>query len=178
VSQSNPSSTQWMSPDLLLPYLSVSLSVNVLVCTLTVLRLMYHRACISKAFGPEYGVLYTSIASMMIESAVVYAIGSLLYLISYGANSPLDNAFCQILGEAQVSCDCFIHLFIQVVVTDLGWFPEFVPHTTRPSLRFLSSIEFPRARPGRETFPGVLRPPTLLSYGGWIPRLRTSLRRL
>lgn len=93
-----------MSFSFLFPYLSVSLAINILICILTVLRLLYHRACISKVLGPGYGVLYASFAAMIVESAAVYAICSLLYLIPYATNSPLANAFLQILGEAQVTC--------------------------------------------------------------------------
>ncbi|KAF8128607.1 hypothetical protein EV363DRAFT_1340098 [Boletus edulis] len=92
----------WMSFSLLFPYLSVSLAINIFICILTVLRLLYHRACISKVLGSGYGVLYASFATMIVESAAVYSICSLLYLVPYAINSPLANAFLQILGEAQV----------------------------------------------------------------------------
>lgn len=92
-----------MSFTLLFPYISVSLAINVCICGLTVVRLLYHRACISKALGPGYGTLYASFAAMIVESAAVYSIGSLLYLVAYAVNSPLANAFLQTLGVAQVS---------------------------------------------------------------------------
>ncbi|KAH0831246.1 hypothetical protein J3R83DRAFT_13860 [Lanmaoa asiatica] len=102
VSQPAQSATGWMSFSFLFPYLSVSLAINIFICILTVLRLLYHRACISRVLGPGYGMLYTSFAAMIVESAAVYAICSLLYLVPYAINSPLANAFMQILGEAQV----------------------------------------------------------------------------
>lgn len=105
-----------MSFSFLFPYLSVSLAINILICILTVLRLLYHRACISKALGPAYGFLYASFATMIVESAAVYAICSLLYLVPYATNSPLANAFLQILGEAQVTCS--LAQFFVVSATD------------------------------------------------------------
>ncbi|KAF8439731.1 hypothetical protein L210DRAFT_3401674 [Boletus edulis BED1] len=101
-SQPSQSTTSWMSFDLLFPYLSISLTINILICILTVVRLLYHRARITKALGPGYGMLYASFASMIIESAAVFSISSVLYLVSYAVNSPLANAFVQTLGQAQV----------------------------------------------------------------------------
>ena len=112
----HPSGTGWMSFTFLFPYLSVSLAINILICILTVVRLLYHRACISKVLGPAYGMLYASFAAMIVESAAVYAICSLFYLIPFAASSPLADAFLQILGEAQVTC--FLIQFLVVPVTD------------------------------------------------------------
>lgn len=98
------SGSGWMSFSFLFPYLSVSLAINILICILTVVRLLYHRACISKVLGPAYGMLYAGFAAMIIESAAVYAICSLLYLVPFAVNSPMAAAFLQILGEAQVTC--------------------------------------------------------------------------
>lgn len=93
-----------MSLTFLFPYLSVSLAINIIICILTVLRLLHHRACIAKVLGPAYGALYASFAAMIVESAAVYAVCSLLYLVPFALDSPLAAAFLQILGEAQVTC--------------------------------------------------------------------------
>lgn len=98
------SATGWMSFSFLFPYLSVSLGINVFICLLTVVRLLYHRARISKALGPGYGRLYAGFATVIVESAAVFSICSLLYLVPYAVGSPLANASMQVLGEAQVAC--------------------------------------------------------------------------
>jgi len=43
---------------------------------------------------------------MIIESASIYSICSLLYIIPFAIGNPLANAFLQMLGMAQVR-DCF-----------------------------------------------------------------------
>lgn len=91
-----------MSLSLLFPYLSVSLASTLSVSCLTVLRFMYHRSHIAKILGGSHGTIYVSFAAMIIESASIYAICSLLYIIPYATGSPLANAFLQILGMAQV----------------------------------------------------------------------------
>ncbi|KAH7928341.1 hypothetical protein BV22DRAFT_1044714 [Leucogyrophana mollusca] len=102
VSSPAQDATGWMSFSFLFPYLSVSLAINVIVSILTAGRLLYHRRRISRVLGPGHGALYTSFAAMIVESAAVYSVVSLLYLIPYAVNSPLANAFMQILGEAQI----------------------------------------------------------------------------
>ncbi|KAF8549691.1 hypothetical protein OG21DRAFT_1469737 [Imleria badia] len=96
------SATGWMSFSFLFPYISVSLGINVFISILTVLRLLYHRARISKALGPGYGRLYAGFATIIVESAAVFSICSLLYLVPYAVGSPFANASMQALGEAQV----------------------------------------------------------------------------
>jgi hypothetical protein len=46
--------------------------------------------------------MYASFAAIIIESAAIYSICSLLYLVPYTLNSPISYAFMQLLGEAQV----------------------------------------------------------------------------
>ncbi|KAH7910908.1 hypothetical protein BJ138DRAFT_48492 [Hygrophoropsis aurantiaca] len=102
VSSPAQDATGWMSFSFLFPYLSVSLAINVIISILTAGRLLYHRRRILHVLGPGHGALYTSFAAMIVESAAVYSVVSLLYLIPYAVNSPLANAFMQILGEAQI----------------------------------------------------------------------------
>ncbi|KAF9224916.1 hypothetical protein BS17DRAFT_879697 [Gyrodon lividus] len=102
VSRPVQSASGWMSFSFLFPYISVSLAINILISILTVTRLLYHRARISRVLGPGHGMIYATGAAMIVESASVYSICSLLYLIPYGARSQLANSFMQILGEAQI----------------------------------------------------------------------------
>lgn len=140
-----------MSFSFLFPYISVSLAINILICILTVLRLLYHRACISKALGPAYGFLYASFAAMIVESAAVYSICSLLYLVPYAINSPLADAFMQILGEAQVTCS-LPHSSV-VLAAD---HPLQICRSLHP---FSSSTVFPRVKPGDKIWLHAVRPP-------------------
>ena len=69
-----------------------------------VARLLVFRWRISRALGSKFGSQYTSIAAMLIESAVIYSAGALLFLVPFALNSPLSNMFIQVLSEIQV---CF-----------------------------------------------------------------------
>lgn len=91
----------WMSYSLLFPYLSVSLASTIFISTLTVLRFLYHRNRVSNVLGQGHGSVYWNFSTMIIESAAIYAICSLLYIVPYAVGSPMANAFMQILGMAQ-----------------------------------------------------------------------------
>ncbi|KAG2125017.1 hypothetical protein DEU56DRAFT_585563 [Suillus clintonianus] len=110
MSRPTKSTTGWMSIRLLFPYTCVALAINIFVSLLTVLRLLYLRRRISKIFGPSHGAIYTSISAIVIESASIYSICSLLYLIPFAVHNPLSYAFLQILGEAQVS----VHMLLRM----------------------------------------------------------------
>jgi hypothetical protein len=148
VSQPAQSGSGWMSFNYLFPYLSVSLAINILICILTVVRLLYHRACISKVLGPAYGMLYAGFAAMIIESAAVYAICSLFYLVPFAVNSPLADAFLQILGEAQVIAPLLI---IYRVSEGKAWTRDMATRLAPPDSQAIRRMSTPmsprRARP-------------------------------
>ncbi|KAG1732479.1 hypothetical protein EDB19DRAFT_1733592 [Suillus lakei] len=108
MSSPKKSADGWMSIRFFFPYTCVALAINVSVSLLTVLRLLHHRHRMSKILGPDYGAIYTSFSAIIIESASVYSICSLLYLIPFAVHNPLSVAFLQILGEAQLVASLLI----------------------------------------------------------------------
>lgn len=101
ISMPERASDAWMSYSLLFPYLSVSLASTMFISGLTVLRFLDHRRRVSNVLGQALGSVYTNFVTMVIESAAIYSLCSLLYIIPYATGSPLANAFMQILGMAQ-----------------------------------------------------------------------------
>jgi len=87
-----------------IPYLSISVSLNVLLTTMIVVRLVLHSRDIRTTLGTSggFGGLYKAIAAMMIESSVLYTISSLLVLGPMAANNVAVNIFYPVLAETQV----------------------------------------------------------------------------
>jgi hypothetical protein len=83
-------------------YASTSLSLNLLLTILIVFRLVYHRYRLQKTFGHSHGSDYTSIAAMLLESAALYALFTLLYLIPFARQSSLADVAFQALSQVQV----------------------------------------------------------------------------
>ncbi|KZV68536.1 hypothetical protein PENSPDRAFT_609927 [Peniophora sp. CONT] len=91
-----------------IPFLSLSLAINILVTLFIVSRLLFHRHRIASALGNRYGTQYTSIAAMIVESAAIYSAFSLLFLVPFGLNSPISEIFLQSLGQVQISATFLI----------------------------------------------------------------------
>ena len=85
-------------------YFSISLSLNVILTLMIVIRLVLHRRNLRKVLGTSDGTsgLYTAIATMLIESYALYAIAFLLYIVPWALGSMVVTLFSPIIGPAQV----------------------------------------------------------------------------
>jgi len=85
-----------------LPYLSISLSTNIILTLMIVVRLVLHGRNVRAATGSPGGGLYKTIATMLVESSALFAVSSLLVIGSLAAKSSLSNLFVPILSQTQV----------------------------------------------------------------------------
>jgi len=87
-----------------LPYLSISLSLNIILTLMIVVRLVLHGKNVRAATGSPGGIggLYKTIATMLVESSALFAVSSLLVIGSLAAESSLSNLFIPILSQTQV----------------------------------------------------------------------------
>ena len=87
-----------------IPYLSISVSLNVLLTFMIVARLVLHGRKVRTIMGSPAGVggLYKTIVAMLIESSALYAATSLLVIgTTFGENST-QVVYFPILVETQV----------------------------------------------------------------------------
>ena len=85
-----------------LPYYSISLSLNVVLTLMIVIRLVLHTRNTRAAMGVTgTGGLYNAVITMLIESCALYAVSLLPVIGSWGAKSPITNFFGSILPETQ-----------------------------------------------------------------------------
>ncbi|OSX62091.1 hypothetical protein POSPLADRAFT_1181307 [Postia placenta MAD-698-R-SB12] len=99
-----PDGSLWTGPayKIDLAYWATSMSLSMLLTLLLVSRLFWLRRKLIKAMGKEHGGVYTSIAAMLVESALPYGIISAVYIILYGLQNPAQSLF---LGPlVQVEC--------------------------------------------------------------------------
>jgi hypothetical protein len=87
-----------------LPFISISVSLNVLLTLMIVIRLVLHSRNIHAAMGAPSGIggLRKSIVTMLIESCALYAEISLLVVGPLGAGSYTEHLFLPTLAETQV----------------------------------------------------------------------------
>lgn len=84
-----------------IPYFSLSLAINLFVTIAVVARLYMLRRRIALVLGRNHGSQYTSVAAMIVESASLYSIFSICFLVPFGRNSSIASVFLQTIGQVQ-----------------------------------------------------------------------------
>ena len=87
-----------------LPYYSISLSLNILLTLIIVIRLIIHARRTRAALGMAgIGGLYKSIVTMLVESSALYGVSSLLVIVPLAAGAnPIVDFSLSVLRETQV----------------------------------------------------------------------------
>lgn len=88
-------------------YWSLSIGLNILLTILIGGKLWSMRSKVHSAMGKQHAGPYTSLLSMLIESAALYSIWGMVFIIMYGRNSPAQNLFLPPLGQVQVRHSLF-----------------------------------------------------------------------
>lgn len=86
------------------PFFSISFALNILVTILIVARLILKKKKIQNAMSGtvDIGGSYMAIIAIIVESYAICAIAVTLYLATWGARSPLQCVFLQIIAQMQV----------------------------------------------------------------------------
>lgn len=73
-------------------YWSFSIALNVVVTAAIVTRLLIMRSRLASINGPKHAHLYVSISAMLIESASLYSITAIIFLVGYSLRDALQFA--------------------------------------------------------------------------------------
>lgn len=73
-----------------------------------VVRLLHMRRRIQKVVGAEYGKTYTGIASLVTESALPFAILSVILMALFAKGSTAQNLFVPLLVQVEVRSSSMI----------------------------------------------------------------------
>ncbi|THH08338.1 hypothetical protein EW146_g9025 [Bondarzewia mesenterica] len=85
------------------PYWSLSIALNILATLVIAARLLVMMRRIRQSgVGMHHARMYTSITAMVVESAALYSITGLIFIICYARNSNVQNIVLPVLG--QVMC--------------------------------------------------------------------------
>ncbi|EKM48775.1 uncharacterized protein PHACADRAFT_108289, partial [Phanerochaete carnosa HHB-10118-sp] len=98
-----PGGALWLSTNanMALTFWSASISVTC-YCTLgIIIKLLYMRYQVRKAFGGGEQLPYFSVAAMLIESALLYVAFALAFLVTYALSNRISFMLISILGQAQ-----------------------------------------------------------------------------
>ena len=78
---------------LAVPWVSLSVSLNIIVTSMICYRLMRMRARIREVLAPEMSNVYTGIATMLIESAAPLSVLGIGFVVAAAQKGPLVFAF-------------------------------------------------------------------------------------
>ena len=85
-------------------YYAISLGSNIVMTILIMVRLLiYRRTMMRSGLSTEDARDYTSLATIVIESASLYSVFAILFLITYALNNPMNQVFLSLANSAQVS---------------------------------------------------------------------------
>ena len=84
-------------------YYALSVSLNIMVTTLICTRLFRASKGISAVLGRDNAKLYTSLTAILSESAALYSITGIMFIVPYARNSQLTIVFGVIYGDVTVS---------------------------------------------------------------------------
>ena len=94
-------------------YFSLSLGVNIILTTLIVARLLAFRYVNAAFLPPDHAERYLSLAALIVESAALYSLFAVAFLISYGLNKPINEILLSFAQAAQV---CLLPLSVSFQV--------------------------------------------------------------
>jgi hypothetical protein len=113
------------------PYLSLTIGLNIIVTTLICGRLMHLRREIGKVLGPSHAKMYTSIIAILVESAALFTAFGIAYVIIYARKSQSEFALVQVWGDF---CGISPQLIILRIAMGHGWTKDTVGQLTSPTM--------------------------------------------
>ena len=94
-------------------YFSLSLGANVILTALILVRLVMYRRTHLAHLPPGHARHYLSLATLVVESAALYSVFAVMFLVSYALNKPINQIWLGTAQSAQVrhlqrSCESVI----------------------------------------------------------------------
>lgn len=83
-------------------YYAISLSINVVLTFLIVGRLLQYRASIMASLPAAHARHYLSLATVLVESAALYSLFAICFLVTYAINNGINQIFLGLAQAAQV----------------------------------------------------------------------------
>lgn len=99
-------STPFVNTNLTLSFYVISTATNILVTFLIAGRLLAHRRRMMSILGAHHADLYANVATIIVESAVLYSAFAIPFLVTFGLQDPVSNVFLNVVNSIQAS----IHL--------------------------------------------------------------------
>jgi hypothetical protein len=83
-------------------YYAISLSANIILTLLIIGRLVAYRRTLLQSLPADLANHYISLATVIVESAALYSIFAILFLITYAVNNPTNQIWLGVASACQV----------------------------------------------------------------------------
>ena len=113
------------------PWASLSVALNVIITSVICFRLLRMRA-LTREVQPEMSKMYTSMVTMLIESAAPFTIVGIGLVIVAAQNGPLVDAFCYMWSLFSVESESFLAPFGRTTKPCLPFPPVSLPANDHP----------------------------------------------
>ncbi|KAG6911288.1 hypothetical protein DXG01_002127 [Tephrocybe rancida] len=108
-------------------YYAISLSVNIILTLLITLRLLLYRRTVMKSLPEDHAREYVSLLTIIVESASLYSIFALIFLITYAINTPVNSVFLTVASFTQQIAN---YLIIYRLTQGRAWHKNTVVRST------------------------------------------------
>jgi len=114
-------------------YLSISLGVNIILTILITARLLLYRRTVMKTLPEDHAREYVSLVTIVIESASLYSVFALIFLVTYAINHPVNSVFLTVASFTQQIAN---YLIIYRLAQGRAWHRDTVMNQTSTALDF------------------------------------------
>ena len=94
-----------------IPYYTITIALNIIITLMITLRLRKLGKAVSKALGRDSARMYTSVSSVLIESAAPYSMVGFMFLVPYALKHGTAIAFGQVWAKLTVCDNLFFRPF-------------------------------------------------------------------
>jgi hypothetical protein len=83
-------------------YYAISLGANIILTVLIMGRLVAYRRTLLESLPADLANHYISLGTVIVESAAMYSLFSILFLITYAVNNPTNQIWLAVASATQV----------------------------------------------------------------------------
>ncbi|KAF8079142.1 hypothetical protein FPV67DRAFT_98873 [Lyophyllum atratum] len=127
-------------------YIAISLGVNIILTVLITVRLLLYRRTVMETLPGDNAREYVSLVTIVVESASLYSVFALIFLVTYAINHPVNSVFLTVASFTQQIAN---YLIIFRVAQGRAW------HRNTLSKQTLTGLEFSGAEHTCTTRTGI-----------------------
>ncbi|KAF9480756.1 hypothetical protein BDN70DRAFT_804686 [Pholiota conissans] len=138
IQNSLPNGSLWADGEIqfALPYFVLSVSMSIIATSIMILRMLLFKRKLQSILGKSHTSPYTSVSAILVESCALYATFSIIFIVLFAINHPIQYVFLSALANVQIIATLLI---IFRVSQNKAWTKQ-ATDSTLTALRFDSDM--------------------------------------